>query len=215
MPLALQVGADTFVTLVYSLFDETNKLVDQVPPDDALSYVHGYGQILPGLERALGGLGKGQKHTVMVKPEDGYGDYDEDAVFEVEKGEFPHPEKLSVGDEFIAESPDGELMLRVLDVRPDSVVVDGNHPLAGKTLRFEVEILDLRAATEEEIEEAEQSLRELEDRVAKHQAAHDHGDHHHHHGHDHDHDHEACAPAQGSEQLISVGRKSRPGRGIA
>ena len=164
------------MTLDYELRDEDGALVDASEGDggEPMRYVHGYGMIVPGLEAALAGLGAGDERDVVVPAESGYGDYDEDLVLELERSELP--QGVDVGDELVAESPDGdELMLSVLEVRDDVVVVDGNHPLAGQTLSYRVKVRDVRDATEDEIASAAANL--------------DHA-HEHVHGPDCDHTHE-------------------------
>jgi len=166
MNFGMQVGPDTYVTLAYTIYDEDGDLLDRTDDDEPLSYLHGYGQIVPGLERGIEGMGKGDLRTVSVAAADAYGDYDPEAVFEVERSEFPRPDEIEVGDEFVAESDDGEgIALTVLEVKGDSCVVDTNHPLAGENLRFEVTVLDVRPATEGEILKAERALHPEDDLV--------------------------------------------------
>jgi FKBP-type peptidyl-prolyl cis-trans isomerase SlyD len=101
----------------------------------------------------------GDLRSIVVEAKDAYGEYDSEAVFEVDKGDFPHPGEVAVGDEFVAESDDGEgVSLTVVEVHDDSFLVDTNHPLAGEILRFEVTVLDIRAATDGEIRKAEEAL---------------------------------------------------------
>jgi FKBP-type peptidyl-prolyl cis-trans isomerase SlyD len=156
MNSAAQVGPDSFVTLAYTLYDEDGDILDRTDDGPPVSYVHGYGQIVPGLERGVEGMVKGDARSVVVSAADGYGDYDPEAVVEVDRHDFPRPDDVSAGDEFIAESDDGEAVsMTVLEVRGDDVVVDTNHPLAGEVLRFEVTVLEVRPATQSEIHEAE------------------------------------------------------------
>jgi FKBP-type peptidyl-prolyl cis-trans isomerase SlyD len=191
----LAVAADTFVTLEYVLFDEGGEAVDRATSAEPLTYVHGYAQIVPGLERGVEGMKVGDKRTITVEPEHAFGDHDDDGVFEVEKAEFPDAGKVEPGDEFVAQSPDGDqIAMRVVEVRPDAFLVDTNHPLAGQTVRFEVEVKGLRAATEGEIAGAQAELDELLDEGDGCGCGHDH---------DHDHDHGghahggAVVPAEG------------------
>jgi FKBP-type peptidyl-prolyl cis-trans isomerase SlyD len=159
MTYGMQVGPDTFVTVAYTLYGEDGEVIDRTEEDEPLSYLHGYGQIVPGLERGLEGMSKGDLRSVVVNADDGYGEYDPEAVFEVERSDFPRPDEVAVGDEFVAESDDGKgISLTVLEVHDDSCVVDTNHPLAGEVLRFEVTVLDVRAATDGEIRKAEEAL---------------------------------------------------------
>jgi FKBP-type peptidyl-prolyl cis-trans isomerase SlyD len=179
---SLAIGPDTHVTLSYVLLDEQGETVDEAPASDPLVYVHGYAQILPGLERALEGMHAGERRQITVGPEDAFGTRDDEGVFEVDKADFPDSEHVTAGDEFVAQGPDGEaISMRVVEVLPDAFVVDTNHPLAGQTVRFEIQVADVRAASEEEIAKAQS---DVEARLA----GHDHDgccDH----DHDHDHDH--------------------------
>jgi FKBP-type peptidyl-prolyl cis-trans isomerase SlyD len=187
----LAVAADTFVTLSYELFDEHGEAVDRATKSDPLTYVHGYAQIVPGLERGVEGMKPGEKRTFRVEPEDAFGDHDDDGVFEVEKGEFPNAGEVKAGDEFVAEDADGDhIAMRVVEVLPEGFLVDTNHPLAGQTVRFEVEVEAVRAATEEEILHAQAELDELLDDGDGCGCGHDHD---HEHGHDHGHGDAALA----------------------
>lgn len=149
------------VVLDYELRDEDGDLVDASHEEDGepIVYVHGYGMLVPGLEVALVGLAVGDEKEVVVPPEEGFGDHDEELVLEVDRTDFPNPEKIEVGDEVVAESAEGdEAVMRVLEVNADSVVVDANHPLAGVTLHYKVKVREIRAATDEEIREAAQAF---------------------------------------------------------
>jgi len=159
MSSASPVGPDRFVTLAYTLYDEDGDVLDRTDDGPPISYVHGYGQIVPGLERGVEGMSKGDARSIVVSAADGYGEYDPAAVVEIDRHDFPRPEEVSAGDEFVAESDDGEsISLTVLEVRGDSCVVDTNHPLAGEVLRFEVTVVDVRQATATEIREAKDAL---------------------------------------------------------
>jgi FKBP-type peptidyl-prolyl cis-trans isomerase SlyD len=174
----LTIQPNTHVTLDYELRDDEGDLVDASEGEggEPIRYVHGYGMVVPGLEAALAGLKIGDERDVIVPAEAGYGDYDEGLVLEVDRGELPDPKVVNVGDELIAESPDGdEFTLSVVEVRGDVVVVDANHPLAGMALRYHVKVRDVRQATEEEIGQAAADLDEA---------------HEHMHGPDCDHTHE-------------------------
>jgi FKBP-type peptidyl-prolyl cis-trans isomerase SlyD len=154
-----QVGPDTLVTVAYTLYDEDGDVIDSTDVEAPLSYLHGYGQIVPGLERALEGLCKGDGRSIVVPPQLGYGEYDPEGVLEVERGEFPNAEGIEVGDEFVAESDDGdEVPITVLEIKEDALLVDTNHPLAGETLRFDFTVVDVRPATDVEIAEAEKAV---------------------------------------------------------
>lgn len=174
MTLTTQVGPDTFVTIAYTLYDEDGDVIDRSDAEEPLTYVHGYGQIVPGLEQAMEGMERGQTRSVVIPPDKGYGEYDEDGVFEVERSEFPDPENVKVDDEFVAEGPDGdEVAMRIVEVGDEAVVVDTNHPLAGETLRFDVQVLDVRPATGDEIAEAERAFEDAH--AGCDDPTHDHG----------------------------------------
>jgi len=193
MTLATQVGPDTFVTLAYTLYDEEGEVIERTGADDPLTYVHGYGQIVPGLERALEGMARGATRSVVVPPEEAYGEYDDEGFFEVPRSEYPELGEVEVDDELVAEGPHGEeIVMRVVGVTDELLMVDANHPLAGTTLRFEIEILDVRPATEEEIADAEEELELLAEGCDD--PTHDHG------------------PA-GGEELLWPGRKQDKNHG--
>jgi FKBP-type peptidyl-prolyl cis-trans isomerase SlyD len=190
------IATDTVVTLSYVLFDEREEAVDRATTSEPLTYIHGYAQIVPGLEKRLEGLHAGDRKVFVLPPEEAFGERDEEAILSVDKADFPDSATVAKGDEFMAHGPDGEpIAMRVLEVHDDMLVVDTNHPLAGQRVRFEVEVSAVRPASEEEIEEAQA---ELEERIEESEddacCGHDHGEgHDHDHGHDHGHDHELPA----------------------
>ena len=180
------IQPNTHVTVDYELRDDEGDLIDASEGDDGepIRYVHGYGMLVPGLEAALAGLKAGDEREILVPAEAGYGERDEDLVLEIERAEFPDPKAVEVGDEFVAESPDGdEMVMTVVELKDDRVVVDANHPLAGMSLRYVVKVRDVREATQSEIERAASELDEAHEHV---------------HGPDcdHDHDHEPVALAR-------------------
>lgn len=149
---AIAVGPDTVVALRYKLFDEDSQVLDQTE-DEAVLYLHGHDNIVDGLEAGLLGRKVGDELEVTVPPEVGYGERDEGATEKIEREHFPDDVELEPGMPLGAEGPDGQnLTVWVLAIEEDGVTVDLNHPLAGKTLRFEVVIEDVRAATADELE---------------------------------------------------------------
>ncbi len=151
------IESNARVVLDYTLRDAENDVLDASDAEggEPIVYVHGYGMLVPGLERALTGLAVGDTRDVVVPPEEGFGERDEELVLEVDRSEMPRPDAVAVGDELVAESPDGEeAVMRVVGVTQDAVVLDGNHPLAGETLRYSVVVRDVRPATAQEIAEA-------------------------------------------------------------
>jgi FKBP-type peptidyl-prolyl cis-trans isomerase SlyD len=174
----LTIGPNTHATIDYELRDEDGDLLDasEGPDGEPLRYVHGYGMIVPGLEAGLTGLRVGEERDIVVPADAGYGEYDEELVLEMDRGDLPDPGAVAVGDEFIAESPDGdEVAMSVVEVHDDSVVVDANHPLAGMTLRSRVKVRELREATAEEIERAASDFDNAREHVHGPDCA--HGDH--------------------------------------
>ena len=198
------IQSNARVVLEYTLHDDKGELLDSSDGEDGepILYVHGYGMLVPGLEKALEGLEEGQSKKIDVEPEEGFGERDEELVMEIDKGDFPDPKNVTVGDEVVAESPDGEeVPMRVVEVKDDAVVVDANHPLAGMALRYAVKVKEITAATEEEIAEAASSFEDagygLDEACSD--PTHDHSHGHSHEGHDHAaHDHD-----QGLVQLTS------------
>jgi FKBP-type peptidyl-prolyl cis-trans isomerase SlyD len=185
------IAPNRLVSIEYTLRDEEGKQLDESEGDEGLDYVHGYGMLVPGLESALRGLKAGDEREIVVPAASGYGEHQKHLVIEVDRSELPHPEDVSEGDEFIAEWPGGdEVPLRVVCVKGDSVVVDANHPLAGKALCYSVKVRAVREATEEEIERAALDLSEAEE----------HG-----HGPDCDHHH-----GPSGEELLTLGRRKVP-----
>jgi len=138
------------VTLDYTLTDQSGEVLDTSKGDEPLIYLHGSGNIIPGLERALLGKSQGAALQVTVQPADGYGDRDESLMQQIPKDRFDG-EDLEVGMQFQANGPEGPVLLTVVDVGDESVTVDANHPLAGRVLAFDVTVLDVRDATLEEL----------------------------------------------------------------
>jgi len=110
---------------------------------EPLSYVHGEGQIIPGLEEQLEGLRAGDQRTAEVEPAKGYGERQADAVQEVPRTAFKNPERLKVDDVVTGQAGDQPIRARIAEVKPEAFVIDLNHPLAGKTLHFSVEIVEV------------------------------------------------------------------------
>jgi FKBP-type peptidyl-prolyl cis-trans isomerase SlyD len=149
----MQIAKDCVVSIDYRLHLGDGKIIDESDPGDPLVYLHGYEEIVPGLEKALEGKKTGESLKVQVSPEEGYGEYDPDGVEEVARDEFPSDMELEAGGVVTAVDEDGdEVEFLVKELRDKTVVVDFNHPLAGKTLHFEVTVRDVRAATAEELE---------------------------------------------------------------
>lgn len=153
--MAHTVGPNTWVEIRYTLRDGRGNLLkttDDPDDDGPEGFVFGLGQMVPGLEAALEGASAGDVLEVTLSPEEGYGTRDPDDVFEVDRSEFPDPEAIEVGSDFSAEGDDGtRIDMRVVEVYPDHVVVDANHPLAGETLNYQVRVVAVRPATADEL----------------------------------------------------------------
>jgi FKBP-type peptidyl-prolyl cis-trans isomerase SlyD len=149
----MDIAKDRVVSIEYKLHLGDGNLIDESDPGDPLVYLHGYEEIVPGLEKALEGKKTGDSLKVQVTPEEGYGEYDPDGVEEVPREEFPPDMELEEGGIVTATDEDGDdVEFLVKKLSDKTVVVDFNHPLAGKTLHFEVKVLEVRAATAEELE---------------------------------------------------------------
>jgi FKBP-type peptidyl-prolyl cis-trans isomerase SlyD len=155
------------VTMTYVLTSDEGETLDQADKAEPFTYLHGYGQIVAGLEDAVTGLKAGAKKKVTVSPDEGYGIHDPELKKVVTKNMFPEDAKLAVGMQFVVNmGEDQDIVFTVMDIDGDNVSIDGNHPLAGETLHFDIEVVSVRDATKDEIA---------------------HGHAHGAHGHSHDH----------------------------
>jgi FKBP-type peptidyl-prolyl cis-trans isomerase SlyD len=148
----MQISDSKVVTLNYTLKDDDGNLIDQ-SQDGQFAYLHGAQNIIPGLENALTDKAKGDKVNVRIEPKDGYGERNENMIQNVDRAMFDVEEELQVGQQFNAQSPDGQMLtVTITQVEGDEVTVDGNHPLAGVHLNFDVEVMDVRDASAEEVD---------------------------------------------------------------
>ena len=148
----MQIGDQKVVTLHYTLTDNEGRLIDK-SDDGSFAYLHGASNIIPGLENALTGKSTGEEFSVSISPEEGYGARDETMMQQVPRSMFEENSQIAVGSQFHAQGPNGEMLIvTVMEVHDEHVVVDGNHPLAGVDLNFTVTIVDVRDASDEEIE---------------------------------------------------------------
>ena len=150
--MSLMIGDKMVVSMHYTLTDNDGKVLDTSEGAEPLSYLHGAGNIIPGLETALIGKVADDSLKVTVEPKEGYGELIPELIQKVNKSAFEGVETLEPGMAFEAQGPDGQVQRVVIsEVEGDEVTVNGNHPLAGVTLNFDVRIVDVRDATEEEI----------------------------------------------------------------
>jgi FKBP-type peptidyl-prolyl cis-trans isomerase SlyD len=147
----MAIAQDSVVTIHYTLKDDAGEIIDSSVDAEPLPYLHGHGNLVPGLERELEGKNVGDKINVTVQPQDGYGDYDKKLVQKVPRRALQGISNIRVGLRLQMQTPEGPRTVVVTQLMGDMVTLDGNHPLAGKALNFEVEVTDVRAATEEEL----------------------------------------------------------------
>lgn len=148
----MQIGENKVVTIHYTLTNVNGDVLDSSVGEEPLAYLHGAGNIVAGLEDALAGKAVGEKLDVTVAPEDGYGEKHDEMVQKVPVENFEGVDNVEVGMQFMAQVPWGEQPVEVIKVEEDGITLDGNHPLAGETLQFAVEVVAVRDATEEEVE---------------------------------------------------------------
>ena len=147
----MKIGNGCVVRMNYTLRDESGVTIESSEGREPLTYLHGLGHLIPGLEKTLDGSQAGLKTTVTVRPQDAYGEKDPQAVIRAERSDFPEGLTLEPGGEVQAETPAGPITFSVMSLEGADVVLDANHPLAGKTLTFDVEVLEVREATADEL----------------------------------------------------------------
>ena len=149
----MKVANHSVVSIHYKLTNNDGEVLDSSEGKDPLTYLHGMGNLIPGLEQELLDKAVGDKLQVTVAPADGYGELNEQMIQQVPASAFEGVDQIQVGMQFRASGPDGDVQLiTVTAVDGDMVTIDGNHPLAGVELNFDVEITSIREATQEEIE---------------------------------------------------------------
>lgn len=147
----MKIQNHSAVRFHYTLKDEEGNLVDSSEGGEPLPYLHGANNIVPGLEKQLEGKSVGDKLEVKVDADEGYGDYNENLKQAAPRELFQGVDEIEIGSQFEAQTDQGPISVVVTEVRDDEIVVDGNHPLAGLDLYFDVEIVEVRDANEEEI----------------------------------------------------------------
>ncbi len=150
--MSLSIANNLVVSMHYKLTDNDGELLDSSEGSEPLAYLHGAGNIIPGLEKALLGKAEGDSLQVRVEPAEGYGEVIAELIQPVDIAAFHGVESVEVGMEFEAEGPDGSVeSVVVKNVEGDEITIDANHPLAGVALNFDIQIVDVREASEEEI----------------------------------------------------------------
>jgi FKBP-type peptidyl-prolyl cis-trans isomerase SlyD len=147
----MRVGKDRVVAIDYTICDVDGRVIESTVGEKPFLYLHGYEQIVPGIEEALAGHAAGETLDVTLSPTQAYGDRDPGAIVMVPRRAFPAGEEPEVGDLYRASRPDGRpVVFTILDVSPEMVVIDANHPLAGQNLHVRVEVLSVRESTPNE-----------------------------------------------------------------
>lgn len=147
----MQITQDAVAVIHYTLKDGTGKTIESSVGSEPLAYLHGNHNLIPGLERELEGKSAGDKFSVTVAPADAYGEYDKSLIQRIPRRALKGVGNVHVGLQLQAHSEHGPRAVTVTQVVGDMVTIDGNHPLAGQNLTFEVEVTDVRAASEEEL----------------------------------------------------------------
>lgn len=140
------------VSIDYTLSNDAGEVLDSSNGAEPLVYLHGAGNIIAGLENALAGKKVDDELEVSIEPEDAYGEYSAELITTLGREMFEGVDELQVGMQFHASAPDGGMQIvTIREIEGDDVVIDGNHPLAGQQLNFKVKVVDIRAASEDEI----------------------------------------------------------------
>ena len=151
--MSLLIGDNLVVGMHYKLTDNDGNVLDSSEGSEPLGYLHGAGNLIPGLEKALVGKVEGDSLQVKVEPAEAYGEVMPELIETVDKAAFQGVDSIEAGMAFESQGPDGSMQhVVVIEVEDDEVTIDANHPLAGVVLNFDVEIISVREATEEEID---------------------------------------------------------------
>ena len=147
----MTVTKNKVVSIDYTLTDDNNNLLDTTSGHEPLEYLHGFENIIPGLENALEGKSPGDHFSVTIQAADAYGEHDKDLTQEIPRDQFGDFESIEAGMRFQAHTPAGIRLFTVVKAGDDTVTVDGNHPLAGMDLTFDVTVAAVREASEQEL----------------------------------------------------------------
>ncbi len=147
----MQIARNSIAAFHYTLTNSDGQVIDTSRGREPLAYLHGAGNIVPGLEKAMDGRSIGDSFDVEVAPEEGYGARDESLVAVVPRSAFQGVDAIEPGMRFHASGPQGAMSVTVARIEGDDVTIDGNHPLAGETLHFAIEVTDVREASSEEL----------------------------------------------------------------
>ncbi|MBI1248101.1 peptidylprolyl isomerase [bacterium] len=148
----MKVAKNTVVSIAYTLKDAEGNVLDAAEAAEPLAYLHGVGNLIAGMEKALDDRDSGESFEVIIPPEEGYGKFDDDLVWELDKEQFGELSDVELGTQFVLETEEEQVLVTVVEIKDDVVVVDGNHELADETLYFEITVVDVRDATPEELD---------------------------------------------------------------
>ncbi len=151
--MTLMIGKHSVVSIHYTLRDEEGEVMDSSEGKEPLAYLHGENNLIPGLENELQGKTAGAKFQATIAPGDAYGEVNDEFIQTIDKQMFQGAESIEPGMTFVAQGQGGQQrQVRVVKVEGDDVTIDANHPMAGKTLHFDVEVVEVREATPQELE---------------------------------------------------------------
>ena len=148
----MQIAPNSVAAFHYTLTDDQNEIIDSSAGRDPLTYLQGGGQIVPGLEKQMEGRSVGDTFNAEVAPEEGYGAHHPELMQEVAREAFQSVGDIQPGMQFQGRGPQGEINVTVTKVEGGKVFIDGNHPLAGKTLHFAIKVTEVREASAQELE---------------------------------------------------------------
>lgn len=147
----MTIALKSVVAIHYTLTDDGGVILDASQPDQPLVYLQGAGNIIPGLEEQLLGRAAGEQFTAVIPAVAAYGERDADMVQRVPRDMFREDQEIEIGMRFSGNTPQGQITVVVTEIEGDTVTLDGNHPLAGMTLHFNVTVDSVRPATEQEL----------------------------------------------------------------
>ncbi len=158
-PGKLHIQKNSYVTLTYKLCNSQYKTIEERTATDPLIFLQGYGQLLPAVELAIEGQVSGFSTSLKITPDQAYGIYQNELVSQVPRSQFAANLDLKIGMKFDTIGPSGQpVVVRIISIEDNLITLDGNHPLAGQELIFELNILSVRQATQEELEEITQGM---------------------------------------------------------
>jgi FKBP-type peptidyl-prolyl cis-trans isomerase SlyD len=147
----MQIAKNKVISIDYTLTDAQGTELDSSHGREPFAYIHGIGNIIPGLEAVLEGKSTGDQVNAVIPPENAYGTRDESLVQQLPRSQFDTDQEIQVGMQFQAMSEGGPRVVTVVSVDPENVTIDANHPLAGVTLHFDVTVKEIREASGEEL----------------------------------------------------------------